>query len=323
MKRSSLDQWILDKHGLDTFDREAVRSWQLARIRELIAYVKEKSRLYGGLYADLDPPESLEAFSTFPTIGSHELTERGRDMLCVSQSQIDRIVTLQTSGTTQKPKRVFFTRQDIDLTLDFFQHGMKTLCGPGDRALILFPAKTPDSVGALLSTALRRLGLKVHCSGVEEAEDVFTSFPIDLVCGPASWVVEAAEKNSRFTVRSVLTSSEVLDRPMRGALQHLWGAEVFDHFGMTETGLGGAVECEAHEGMHIRENDLYFETLDANGRPPPLDHEGELVVTTLTRRGMPFIRYRTGDRGVMTERACLCGSRIQRIMWARRMERVT
>ncbi len=323
MKTSSLDQWILDKHGLDTSDREAVRSWQLARIRELIAYVKEKSRLHGGLYADLDPPQSLEAFSTFPTIGSHDLTERGRDMLCVSQSQIDRIVTLQTSGTTRKPKRVFFTRQDIDLTLDFFQHGMKTLCGPGDRALILFPAATPDSVGALLSTALKRLGLEVHCSTVEESGEVFRSSPIEVVCGPASWVLAAAKRNPGLAVRSVLTSSEVLDKTMREGLRGLWGAEVFDHYGMTETGLGGAVECEAHEGMHIRENDLYFETLDDKGRPLPHGHEGELVVTTLTRRGMPFIRYRTGDRGVITGRACRCGSRIRRILWARRMERVT
>ncbi len=110
---------------------------------------------------------------------------------------------------------------------------------------------------------------------------------------------------------------------MREDLARLWGTEIFDHYGMTETGLGGAVECQAHEGMHIRENDLYFETLDARGQRLPDGHEGELVVTTLTRRGMPFIRYRTGDRGVITAKVCACGSRIRRILWVRRMESAT
>jgi len=322
MKRSSLDQWILAKHDLDTSDREAVRHYQLAGIRQLIIYARENSKLYGNLYAGLDPPGSLAAFTSFPTISARELTGRGQDLLCVSPSRIDRIVTLRTSGTTQSPKRVFFTRQDVDLTLDFFQHGMKTLCGPGDRALILFPAKTPDSVGALLSTALQRLGLTVHCSGVEEAGEHFKASPFEVVCGPASWVVEAAKRNPGLAVRSVLTSSEVLDRPMREGLEHLWGAEVFDHYGMTETGLGGAVECQAHEGMHIRENDLYLECLDVRGKPLPDGQEGELTVTTLTRQGMPFIRYRTGDRGVITDGTCLCGSRIRRILWVRRVESV-
>ena len=94
---------------------------------------------------------------------------------------------------------------------------------------------------------------------------------------------------------------------MRSRIMALWGAAVFDHYGMTETGLGGAVECEAHQGMHIRENDLYFELID-----------GELLVTTLTREGMPFIRYRTGDKGSITYEPCPCGSFIPRILWARR-----
>lgn len=323
LEPSSLDRWILEKHGLDTGDRTAVQAYQLARIQELIDYARSRSRLYGRLYQDLAPPTSLEAFANFPFTEASDLIERGQEFLCVSQSEIARIVSLQTSGTTQAPKRVYFTRDDLDLTLDFFQHGMKTLCGAGDRALILFPWQTPDSVGALLATALERLGLTVYCRQVEGAAELFSQTPLQVVCGPASWVVRAAELNPGQGVSSVLTSSETLTQAMRTFLGETWGTEVFDHYGMTETGLGGAVECRAHQGLHIRENDLYFEVVDQEGAPLPDGREGELVVTTLTRRGMPFIRYRTGDRGLITSEPCPCGSSIRRLLWARRMAETT
>lgn len=317
--RSSLDAWILAKHGLVVADRPAVRAWQLDRVRALLAHARDGSPFYRDLYRDLDLPRSLEDFASYPLMEARDLIGRGRDLLCVHPGEIARIVTLMTSGTTQDPKRVFFTQEDLDLTLDFFHHGMKTMTGPGDRALILFPWQRPDSVGALLSRALERLGLVVHCKEVEDTVDLFSRTPLDLVCGPASWVLSAAELNPGRKVRAVLTSSEYLDPKMRARIASLWGSQVFDHYGMTETGLGGAVECQAHQGMHIRENDLYFEVLGPEGQVLPPGREGDLVVTTLTRRGMPFIRYRTGDRGVIEDRTCPCGSPIPRILWVRRI----
>lgn len=318
MNITSLDRWILEKHSLDTNDREAVSSYQLEKIQALIAYAVEHSPFYRRLYARNAIPRSLSEFSTFPTIEERDLVRHQNELLCVSPKEIQRIVTLHTSGTTDTPKRVFFTREDIDLTLDFFHHGMKTMCGAGDRALILFPAKTPDSVGALLKTALEQLGLHVVTSTVDRAISLFLLRDFDLVCGPASWVEKAALKTKGHCVRAVLTSSEKLEEAMRLNIERAWRADVFDHYGMTETGLGGAVECEAHQGMHIRENDLYFETVDAYGVTLTDGVEGELLVTTLTRRGMPFIRYRTGDRGAMTSERCPCGSHIPRISHVRR-----
>ena len=305
-KRTSLDAWILAKHSLDVADRRAVQSYQLDKIRDLIARARAGSRFYGQLYQGLDLPGSLEAFGSYPMTSARDLIERGSDLLSVHPGQVARIVTLETSGTTGASKRVYFTQADLDLTYDFFFHGMQTLSGPGDRVLILFPWAKPDSVGDLLGRALTDLGLEVFYAKVAEAGPYLLS-GLDLVCGPASWVLEAAESNPGLKVRAVLTSSETLRPAMRARIMTLWGAAVFDHYGMTETGLGGAVECDAHQGMHIRENDLYFELID-----------GELLVTTLTRQGMPFIRYRTGDRGGITYEPCPCGSFIPRILWAER-----
>ncbi len=334
MKRTSLDRWIRDKHHLDTDDRRALDAYHLARVRLLVEYVKTHSPFYRRLYQDCLSPESLDAFSRFPMIDAHDLVRHGPSMLCVKQSEISRIVTfefpqqgdseelttLRTSGTVEPPKRIYFTRDDIELTLDFFENGMKTLCRPGDLALILFPAKTPDSVGALLSQALKRLGLMVYCEDREEAVALLRRVPVDVVCGPASFLMEVSKRTDGNRVRAVLSSSESLSIEDRNKLEQAWRCRIFDHYGMTETGLGGAVECDAHRGMHIRENDLYFEVVDGEGKKVPDGDTGELIVTTLTRRGMPFVRYRTGDVAIITGERCPCGSQLRRILYVRRKD---
>jgi phenylacetate-coenzyme A ligase PaaK-like adenylate-forming protein len=78
---------------------------------------------------------------------------------------------------------------------------------------------------------------------------------------------------------------------------------------MTEMGLGGGVECQARRGYHLREADLYVEVVDPiNGKMVSEGEYGEVVFTTLTRRGMPLIRYRTGDISRFIPGDCPCGT---------------
>jgi phenylacetate-coenzyme A ligase PaaK-like adenylate-forming protein len=93
------------------------------------------------------------------------------------------------------------------------------------------------------------------------------------------------------------------------AVEAAWGCVVYNHYGMTEMGLGGGVECQARRGYHLREADLYVEIIDPrNGRTIPEGARGEVVFTTLTRQGMPLIRYRTGDISRFIAGNCPCGT---------------
>lgn len=314
MNMTTLSPWIAAKHDFDPNDRAALEAYQLEKIQTLIGHVRATSPFYAQLYDGLSLPESLADFARYPTLGARELVALGLRLLCVSQSEISRIVTLHSSGTTQAPKRVFFTADDVALTLDFFEHGMQTICRPGDRALVLFPARVPDSVGRLLETALTRIGVTVFLAEPEAATALVGREAITVACGPPAWLAQVARRTPGAAVRAVLSSSDRLLEIHRAAMVESWGCEIFDHYGMTETGLGGAVECQAHAGMHIRENDLYFETLGQDGLPLPDGQTGQLVVTTLTRRGMPLLRYRTGDMGCITSERCPCGSGLRRIL---------
>ena len=85
---------------------------------------------------------------------------------------------------------------------------------------------------------------------------------------------------------------------------------------MTEMGLGGAVDCRARCGCHIREADIYIEIVDpTTGQPMPDGKQGEVVFTTLTRNGMPLIRYRTGDLSRIIAEPCPCGTILRRLAW--------
>lgn len=115
-------------------------------------------------------------------------------------------------------------------------------------------------------------------------------------------------------MKCVLLSAEYVSPQSRAAIRGAWGCRVFEHYGMTEMGLGCAVSCGERSGCHIRESDLYLEIIDPQtGRVLPDGEEGEVVFTTLTRRGMPFIRYRTGDWSSFLTEPCRCGSILKRI----------
>jgi phenylacetate-coenzyme A ligase PaaK-like adenylate-forming protein len=112
-------------------------------------------------------------------------------------------------------------------------------------------------------------------------------------------------------------STDYVPRAVVREVGRLWDCDVFEHYGMTEMGLGGGVDCAVHAGYHMREADLYFEIIDPiTGGVLPEGEEGEVVVTTLTREGMPLIRYRTGDISCFIPGPCPCGTVL------RRMERV-
>jgi phenylacetate-coenzyme A ligase PaaK-like adenylate-forming protein len=115
-------------------------------------------------------------------------------------------------------------------------------------------------------------------------------------------------------LKSVLLSTDHVSSAIVREIKRVWGCEVFEHYGMTEMGLGGGIDCSLHGGYHLREADLYFEIIDpVTGAVVPDGQEGEVVVTTLTRQGMPLIRYRTGDISRILSAPCGCGTILRRL----------
>jgi phenylacetate-coenzyme A ligase PaaK-like adenylate-forming protein len=118
----------------------------------------------------------------------------------------------------------------------------------------------------------------------------------------------------KITLKSVLLSGEYVSPEAVAFIEDAWDCPVYEHYGMTEMGLGGAMACEARIGYHPREADIFFEIIDPRtGISLPDGEWGEVVFTTLTREAMPLIRYRTGDISRFLEEPCPCGSILKRL----------
>jgi phenylacetate-coenzyme A ligase PaaK-like adenylate-forming protein len=142
---------------------------------------------------------------------------------------------------------------------------------------------------------------------------------IDSLVGIPTQVLAIARSSEgkalpRGMIKSVLLSTDYVPSAIADELARTWDCLVIKHYGMTEMGLGGAVECRARDGYHLREADLLFEIIDPiTGQSLQGGETGEIVITTLARKGMPLIRYRTGDLSYFISGPCSCGSAIKRI----------
>jgi phenylacetate-CoA ligase len=328
-----LEAWIREKAGIGPgltgrFFVEALEDYQLRRVNEIIDYARRNAPFYRRHPASLPsaPLSSLSDIARIPFTIPSDLADAPYSFLAVRQDDVSRIVTLRTSGSTGEAKRLFFTEGDLELTVDFFHHGMSTLVRPGQRVAVLLPGERPDSVGDLLVRGLRRMDVRALAYGPVadplHAAGAVASFGAHCLVGIPTQVLAVARSRTgaaigKGSIESVLLSTDYVPRAIAATLEEVWGCRVFTHYGMTEMGLGGGVECEALDGYHLREGDLYFEVVDhETGETCPDGMMGEVVFTTLTRRGMPLIRYRTGDIARIIPQPCPCGSVL------RRMERV-
>ena len=254
----------------------------------------------------------------FPFTTPDDIRRNPLQFVCVSQGEIQRVVTLQSSGTTGEPKRIYFTADDQELTIDFFGVGMSTLVQPGERVLILLPGETSGSVGDLLRIGLKRLGMRPIPYGPVRhplhALEAMQNQRVDCLVASPTQALGLARRwqPPMHKPHSVLLSTDYVPQSIVKALEQIWGCQVYNHYGATEMGLGGGVECAAHRGYHLREADLYFEVVNPHTGETVQDGEfGEVVFSTLSRRGMPLIRYRMGDRSRFIPRDCPCGTKLR------------
>ncbi len=271
----------------------------LRALNAQLEYASSRSSFYAHL-ADKLPLRSLGDVSSLPLISADDISAHGREMLCVSASRIQRIVSLQTSGTVREPKRLYFSSGDLQRTVDFFAEGMGWMCEKGEVVGILLPCSVPDGVGDLLARGLEKLGARPLRLGLAEspaqlAEALMPEKPAVLVGMP--WQIRLlALALPSLRPKAVLLSADYVPESIYPLLEDIWGCRVLSHFGMTETCFGCAVESMLHRGMYLRRDELYAEIINPyNGEVLPPGEAGELVLTTLRREAMPLIRYRTGD----------------------------
>ncbi|KAA0259332.1 phenylacetate--CoA ligase [Deferribacter autotrophicus] len=145
-------------------------------------------------------------------------------------------------------------------------------------------------------------------------KDLGTTVLCSIASYPLRLIEIAEEEGFDFKKDSYLRvgifGAEVWSDEMRRRIEYIMGIETFDIIGMTETGgVGLGIDCKEHNGIHVWDDHYIIEIIDPEtGEPVNDGEEGEMVITTLTREGLPLIRYRTRDiTKVVSREKCNCG----------------
>ena len=321
MNRTKLDNWIAELEGLPNFTREALEALQLRRLNETLKRVKER----GGFYKDY--PEKLDSLTdlrNLPFTRAEDLSAYPGKFLLTSQSEVSRVISGATSGTTGPAKRVFYTEKDTEQTVGFFAAGISEMLAPGERCFIAFPFTGPFGLGDLIAQAVERLGGIPIKAGFgqswgemlelleETRPETYIGFPVTLLS-----LIRLYGEN--FPIRRALVSGDACPKGVMEELEKALGSKLYPHYGSRECGLGGAVTCPSFEGMHLRENHIIPEIIDEQGNVLPDGEYGELVLTTIGADAMPLIRYRTGDYTRVLP-PCKCGGVTKRLDTVSRRE---
>lgn len=321
MKRTNLDTWIETTERIPHLTRENLEQLQLQRLNDMLKRLKDR----GGFYKDY--PEKLDSLAdlrNLPFTTAQDLSAHPGKFLLTSQSEVSRVISGATSGTTGPAKRVFYTEKDTEQTIGLFTAGISEMLAAGEKCFIAFPFTGPFGLGDLIAQAVERLGGIPIRAGfgqtwgemialLEETQpETYIGFPVTLL----SLIRLCGEK---FPINRALVSGDACPNGVMEELEMALGSGLYPHYGSRECGLGGAVTCPAFEGMHLRENHIIPEIIDGQGNVLPEGEYGELVLTTIGADAMPLIRYRTCDFTRILP-PCKCGGITKRLDTVSRRE---
>ncbi len=313
----------------ETMPRPELEKLQLERLKKQVAYVTERVPFYKKLYADAgvsaDDIKSLEDIAKLPFTVKQNLRDHYPfGMYAVPMSEIKQIHA--TSGTTGKMTVTCYTENDMEVWAETMAR-VYTAAGATSDDIVhnaygygLFTGGLGFHLGA------RRIGAAVvPVSGglTKRQVTILQDFGCTVLTATPSYtlVIAEAAKEMGIDVRKDLKlrigilGAEPWTPEMREEIEEKLDIEAYDIYGLAEIiGPGVSVECPYHNGLHIAEDHFLPEIIDPDtGEPLGYEQEGELVFTTLTKEGLPLIRYRTRDRTVLHAEKCECGRTMVRM----------
>ncbi len=307
---------------IEQMDRAEMRALQLERLKKIVKYAYERVPFYTKKFDEIGlKPEDIKTLEDIKKIPYTTKTDL-RDnypygLLAVSMDDIVRVHA--SSGTSGKPTVVAYTKNDLDMWSDCMAR-LIVAAGGRKSDIVQISFGYGLFTGALgLHQGWEKIGATVipASSGNTERQVMLMKDlgATALVATPSYglYISEVVEKmgikKEDLKLRIGLFGSEASSPEMHKELQDKLGLFPTDNYGLSEIiGPGVAGECEYKCGMHINEDHFYPEIIDKETLEPINNGEwGELVITTLTKEGLPMLRYRTKDITRLITEKCECG----------------
>lgn len=312
----------------ETMEREEMSSLQAGRLKEIVTrlyrqqpFYRSKMQEQGLLPEDIN---SLDDIRKLPFTTKQDMRDNyPYGLFAVPMSEIVRIHA--SSGTTGRPTVVGYTKRDIGIWSEVAARSLvsaglsKQSCIQVAYGYGLFTGGLGIHYGAeLLGASVIPISSGNTARQIMLMKDFGTTA---LACTP-SYALYIAESMRDMGIEPQATSlkvgifgAEPWSERMRQEIEAQLGIKAIDIYGLSEIiGPGVAIECSQQDGLHIFEDHFYPEIINpVTGEVLPDGEKGELVITTLTKEGMPMIRYRTRDLSVLYREKCACGRTLVRM----------
>ncbi|MDO5824975.1 MAG: phenylacetate--CoA ligase [Methanosphaera sp. rholeuAM130] len=307
---------------IECMSLEDMRELQLKRLQDVVTRAFNEVPYYHKRYTEAEVyPEDIQCLEDIEKLPFTTKTDLRASypfgLFAVDQKEIVEIHT--SSGTTGKPTVSGYTKEDLDTWAEVMARGM-TMMGIGEDDIV------QNTHGYGLFTG----GFGVHYGGQKIGATVIPistgqtlrqielmkDFGTTMLIFTPSYGLHIAEelhemgiKPSDLNLKVIGFGSESWTDEMRQSIEEKFEVPAYNIYGLTEVmGPGVAMECDQQNGLHLYEDHFYPEIIDSKTlKHIPEGQSGELVLTTLTRVGMPIIRFRTHDVTSIKHEKCGCG----------------
>ncbi|MGH9430964.1 MAG: phenylacetate--CoA ligase family protein [Terriglobia bacterium] len=290
-----------------------IRRIQREGFRDLVQYAATRQKFFAAKLRErgIDPAQvrKPEDLSDIYTAADDLLSLPPSAFLCREPQLV-----FETTGTSGSPKRVYFSYDELEFAARYeaaalYENGVRA----GDRVACAFDAGYWIS-SWVTSTACKQLDVFCSAIGKPAPRDLYSRLGIygyNVLIADPTWLVslsEIAEKEGVFPLKVIFAAGDRMTDVYRNYVQQVWQAPVILGYGSTEAGGGLGMECKERQGYHFDEFNFLVEVLN-----PDSEGYGELVITTLSRRTQPLIRYRARDIARLIIDPCPCGTPLARI----------
>lgn len=306
----------------ETMSSDELAAQQDEGLRKVVAYTADRSDYFRSRFkqAGIDPSgfRGIDDLHALPFMDKDDFREQyPLGMSCVAKSEIAEMH--MSSGSTGTPVVMPYTVNDLDQWAECMAR-CYTMAGAvvGDVCQIT-PGFGLFNGGFGCYHGARKANLFVLPCGPGNTSrqiKLARDFGTRVITGVVSYAIRIMEMLNEEhlelpDLKIGIFGAETFSNAMRERITQALGIEVFDIYGMTETGGIGTLgmDCPAHEGIHVWEDQYILEIIDPDtGKTLPDGELGEVVVTSLTREALPVIRFKTGDLSrIVSRKLCACG----------------
>ena len=308
---------------METLPRREIRELQLKRLKETVKKLYENVPFYQNKFKELKikPTDikTLEDIRKLPLTTKDDL--RNNSPFGMMATSLDNCIELHSSsGTTGIPITVCYTPNDIDVWSEVMARCL-SMSGLTKKDIFQNPIPYGTFTGAFgFHYGAQKVGALVIPSGVGQSErqlKLMDYYDTTFISGVASYAMRLSQvaqeidvNLKKLKVRNGLFGAEMFTPGLKKRIMNAWDMDVHDIYGLTEMcGPGVSTDCDQHDGLHLWEDHFLIEVLDPiTLEPVEPEEEGEIVLTTLTKEGMPLLRYRTRDIAkIYDQEVCDCG----------------